>query len=516
MRILLGIGFFLHGWMVPAQPRPNIIYIMSDDHDADAISAYNKSLISTPQLDRLAHEGVLFTRNFVANSICGPVRATVLTGQHSHKNGVKDNRTRFDSSKMTMPKLFQQAGYQTALVGKWHLHSYPTGYDFWNILPGQGLYFDPRFIRMSGDTVTDKGYATDVITDKALHWLGQRDSTRPFLLHIHHKAPHRNFLAPLKYVQQFHNKRFPEPPTLYADTAGHGTAWRLQTMSILHDLRLCGDLKVDPDLLKDLPEYRPDSADIRTYRALFGRIPEAERKAMQALYTGRAQTLREKRPAGKQLLALKYQWYMQDYLACVASVDENVGRVLDYLDQHGLAENTLVVYTGDQGMYLGENGWFDKRWMYDVSMQAPLLMRWPARLPAAQKVSALTQSIDYAPTLLEAAGVPVPAWMQGLSLLPLATGKQKKLPRSSLYYHFYEYKADHTLLPHLGVRNDRYKLIYFYTVEEWELYDLKNDPQEQQNLVNRKGYASVLARLKAELQRLRNLYDDHEKAGSLE
>jgi arylsulfatase A-like enzyme len=516
MRILLSICFLLQGWVALAQPRPNIIYIMSDDHDADAISAYNSRLIATPQLDRLAGEGVLFTRNFVANSICGPVRATVLTGQHSHKNGVKDNRTRFDSSKMTMPKLFQQAGYQTALVGKWHLHSYPTGFDFWNILPGQGLYFDPRFIRMQGDTVTDRGYATDVITDKALQWLDRRDTSRPFLLHVHHKAPHRNFLAPLQYVKKFHGIRFPEPPTLYTDTTGKGTAWSLQTMSILRDMKLCGDLKVDPDLIMDLPAYRPDSADIRTYRALFNRMPETERTGLQALYAERARVLREQQPTGKELLAWKYQWYMQDYLACVASVDENVGRLLDYLDRHGLTENTLVVYTGDQGMYLGENGWFDKRWMYDVSMQAPLLMRWPARFRPLQKINTLAQSIDYAPTLLDAAGIKVPVWMQGRSLLPLAQGKKAGWNRTALYYHFYEYKADHTVLPHLGIRDERYKLIYFYTVNEWELYDLKTDPQEQTNLISQPRYASRLKKMKARLVQLRNEYDDHEKAGELQ
>ncbi|MEQ1678514.1 MAG: sulfatase-like hydrolase/transferase, partial [Chitinophagaceae bacterium] len=265
MRLL--IPLLLLSTVIAAQQRPNIIYIMSDDHDADAISAFNKTFIKTPNIDRLAKEGMLFKRNFVSNSICGPVRATLITGQHSHKNGMKDNRTRFDSSRMTMPKLMQQGGYQTAIVGKWHLHSYPTGFDYWKILPGQGLYFEPRIISMQGDTSTYHGYATDVITDEAIKWLDNRDRSKPFLLHIHHKAPHRYFLAPLKYIQEYHTKTFPEPPTLYADMAGHGTAWKLQTMSILLDMKLSSDLKVDPQYLMNIPELKPDSAEIAYYKA---------------------------------------------------------------------------------------------------------------------------------------------------------------------------------------------------------------------------------------------------------
>ncbi len=495
--------------------RPNIIYIMSDDHDADAISAYNKKFIKTPNLDRLAREGVLFKRNFVSNSICGPVRATLLTGQHSHKNGMKTNRTRFDSSKITMPKLMQETGYQTAIVGKWHLHSYPTGYDYWKILPGQGFYVDPRIISMKGDTTTYKGYATDVITDEALQWLDNRDKIKPFLLHIHHKAPHRYFLAPLKFIEQYHSKTFPEPATLYLDTAGHGTAWNLQTMSILKDMKLCSDLKVDPVFLKDIPHLKADSAEIAYYNAIFNRIPEPDRSNIKRIYEERGKLLQQLLPKGKELLKLKYQWYMQDYLACVASVDENVGRVLDYMDKNNLTKNTLVIYTGDQGMYLGENGWFDKRWMYDVSMQAPMLMRWPGKIKPGSVNNNMSQTIDYAPTILDAAGVKVPGFMQGLSLVPSVTGKQKTIPRHHLYYHFYEYKADHTVLEHLGVRGERYKLIYFYTVNEWELYDLKTDPQEQKNLIHSASHQKIVAQMKEELAKLRDHYDDHEPAGEL-
>jgi arylsulfatase A-like enzyme len=497
------------------QQRPNIIYIMSDDHDADAISAYSKKFICTPNIDRIAKEGMLFKRNFVSNSICGPVRATLITGQHSHKNGIKDNRTRFDSSKTTMPKIFQQNGYQTAIVGKWHLHSYPTGFDYWKILPGQGLYFEPRIISMKGDTSTYHGYATDVITDEAIKWLGTRDMSKPFVLHIHHKAPHRYFLAPLKYIQEFHTKTFPEPATLYADTAGHGTAWRLQTMSILYDMKLCSDLKVDPKYLLDIPHLKPDSAEIVYYNAIFNRIPEPDRVAIKKIYEERGKLLQQLKPAGKELLKYKYQWYMQDYLACVASVDENVGRVLDYLDKNKLTNNTLLMYTGDQGMYLGENGWFDKRWMYDVSMNAPMLMRWPGKIKAGSVNNNMTQTIDYAPTMLSVAGIAIPKSMQGISLVPSMTGKQKIIPRHNLYYHFYEYKADHTVLEHLGVRGERYKLIYFYTVNEWELYDLKTDPQEQKNLIHSIPHQQIVMQMKKELKTLRNKYNDHEQAGVL-
>ncbi len=513
MRLLILFLFFSTACF--SQQRPNIIYIMSDDHDADAISAYNKKFIRTPNIDRIAKEGVLFTRSFVSNSICGPVRATLLTGQFSHKNGMRDNRTRFDSSRITMPKLMQQGGYQTAIVGKWHLHSHPTGFDHWKILPGQGLYFEPRIISMKGDTSTYHGYATDIITEEATKWLDRRDTSKPFLLHVHHKAPHRYFFAPLKYIEQFNNKKIPEPATLYLDTAGHGTAWHLQTMSILHDMKLCSDLKVDPKYLMNIPELKPDSADIVYYNAIFNRIPEPDRSSIKKIYEERGKLLQQLKPTGKELLKYKYQWYMQDYLATIASIDENIGRLLDYLDKNDLTKNTLVVYTSDQGMYLGENGWFDKRWMYDVSMQSPLFMRWPGHIKPGSVNTNMVQTIDYAPTILDAAGIKIPGFMQGLSLVPTITGKEKIIPRHNLYYHFYEYKADHTVLQHLGVRGERYKLIYFYPVDEWELYDLETDPQEQKNLINSAAHQEILKQMKLELLSLRNKYDDHEKAGIL-
>ena len=498
-----------------AQQRPNILYIMSDDHDADAISAYNKNLVATPNIDRLAKEGMLFKKAFVGNSICGPSRATLLTGQHSHKNGFIDNRSRIDSSRMNLGKLMQQAGYETSIFGKWHLVSYPAGFNKWLILPGQGLYYEPRFITMQGDTVTKHGYATDVITDEALKYLDERDQSKPFMMLLHHKAPHRYFFPPLKFIQQFHNKISPEPSTLYEDTTGHGTAWRLQTMSILPDMKLSSDLKVDPAYLMDIPWLKPDSAEIAYYKAIIKRIPETERKAILDIYAERGKLIQQLKPNVKELLKYKYQWYMQDYLACVASIDENIGRTLDYLDKHDLTKNTLVIYTSDQGFYLGENGWFDKRWMYDVSMQTPLLARWPGKIKPGSTSDVLTQNIDNAPTILDAAGVSIPDSMQGVSIKPILTGQQKTLDRKTLYYHFYEYKADHTVLPHLGVRGERYKLMYFYTVNEWQLFDLQTDTKELHNLAASPAHEKIFKQMKQELIRLRNVYDDHEPAGEL-
>jgi arylsulfatase A-like enzyme len=513
MRLLPVLLFLsLHAF---SQEKPNIIYIMSDDHDADAISAYNKSLINTPGFDRIANEGMRFNKCFVGNSICSPARATLLTGQHSHKNGVKDNRTPFDGNRVTLPKLLAKADYQTALVGKWHLHSYPTGFDYWKILPGMGQYFDTRMISMTGDTLTTRGYATDVITNEAISWLDHREKDKPFALLLHHKAPHRYFLPDLKHLEKFYRENFPEPSTLFTGIAFHGKAWRTQTMSIFRDMKLCSDLKVDPADLENIPEYKPDSAEIAYYNAIIRRIPAEQRNRMREIYAGRGKVLKEKRPQGKELLKWKYQWYMQDYLACVASVDENTTRLLNYLDSTGLSKNTIVIYTSDQGMYLGENGWFDKRFMYDVSMGTPLIVRWPGKVKPGTVTNTMVQNIDFAPTILDMAGTTIPDSMQGKSLVPILTGKQTSLNRPFLYYHYYEFGADHTVMPHLGIRGERYKLIYFYTANEWELYDLQNDPREQINLINSANYQSVIADLKKELNRQRDKYDDHEPAGTL-
>jgi arylsulfatase A-like enzyme len=497
------------------QQPPNIIYIMSDDHDADAISSYTNRLIQTPNIDRLAKEGVRFTRAFVGNSICGPSRATLLTGQHSHKNGMRDNHHPFDATQPTLLPIMHDAGYQTAVIGKWHLESYPSGFDYWKILPGQGLYHDPRMISMNGDTAEVKGYTTDVITDEALRWLNRRRKDKPFILLLHNKAPHRNFMPRLKYLSVFSEKTIPEPASLYADMQTFGKARQQQRMRILDDLTLCTDLKIDPEFLNGVSGLTIDSADIKSYHSLMNRIPEKEREGLKKIYAERGKQFRQYHNDRKKLLALKYQWYMQDYLSCVASVDENVGRLLDYLDREQLAQNTVVAYTSDQGFYLGENGWFDKRWMYDVSLQIPLLIRWPAQVKPNTVNTTMVQNIDFAPTFVDLAGKKVPNWMQGLSLLPLLKDNQKTLSRKYLYYHYYEYPIDHAVAPHLGIRGERYKLIYFYTLDEWELYDLQEDPNEEKNLAPQKEFAAVLKKMREELIKARDKYDDHEPAGQL-
>lgn len=493
--------------------QPNIIYIMSDDHDNDAISAYNKQFIQTPNIDRLAKEGIRFNRAFVGNSICAPARATLLTGQHSHKNGVKNNSTPFDTTKITIGHHLHNAGYQTALIGKWHLISKPQGFDYWKILPGMGQYHDTRMIQMSGDTITTKGYSADVITDDAINWLNNRDKSKPFALFFHHKAPHRNFVPDLKHLEQFIKRTYPEPATLYSDTTGRGAAWAKQTMNILLDMRLSADLKVDPVYLKDIPELKPDADDIATYNALIKRMPESQRERYKEIYAERGKLIQQKKLRGKELMKYKYQWYMQDYLACIASVDESVGRILNYLDANKLSNNTAVIYTSDQGFYLGENGWFDKRFAYDVSMQTPLLIRWPGHIKANTVTNAMVQNIDFAPTILDIANGNIPATMQGISLKPFLTGKQKSINRKYLYYHYYEFVKDHTVIPHLAVRGEQYKLIYFYTANEWQLYDLKKDPAEQNNLIHSTAHQSTISQLKVELMKLRDQYDDHEPAG---
>lgn len=514
MQILLAC--LLLSFTAIAQQRPNILYIMSDDHDADAISAYNKKLIHTPNIDRLAKEGMKFAKAFVGNSICSPSRATLLTGQHSHKNGVKNNFTRFDSTKTTLPAYLSQNGYHTGLIGKWHLHSYPRGFDYWRILPGMGQYFDTRMITMKGDTIIEKGYSTDVITTDALNWLDTIRKNKPFALFLHHKAPHRNFVPALKHLEAFHTRTFPEPSTLYLDTKDRGAAWQQQTMSILLDMRLCGDLKIDPKYIEHIPELKPSKEDIATYNAIMRRMPVTERARFEEIYAERGKILQQEKPTGATLLKYKYQWYLQDYLACIASIDENVGRVLDYLDKNNLTNNTVVIYTSDQNFYLGENGWFDKRFAYDVSMSTPFLIRWPGHIKAGAGNHAMIQNIDNAPTILGFAGAPIPAFMQGINLEPLMTGKEKSTNRDYIYYHYYEYGKDHTVIPHLAARGTRYKLIYYYTVNEWELYDLKKDPQELKNLSKSAVHQQVLAQMKTELKKLRDQYDDHEPAGELQ
>jgi arylsulfatase A-like enzyme len=480
--------------------RPNIIFIMSDDHGYQAISAYGSGLNSTPGIDRLADEGIIFRNSFVCNSICAPSRAVLLTGKHSHMNGQLDNRHRFDSSQVTFPKLLQQAGYQTAIIGKWHLQSEPTGFDYWNILPGQGSYYNPDFIEM-GHRYRETGYATTLITDKAIEWLKNRDMTKPFCLMVHHKAPHRNWLPDTVDLGLYEGKSFPVPDNYFDDYSGREAA-SLQEMSVIKDMRMSSDLKitgVDGDSLSQ-PEK-----DYLWY--INNRMTPEQRKAWLREYDSISRAYNGHPLTGDSLALYKLNRYLTDYLRTIQSVDRNTGRLLDFIDSSGLKKNTLVIYTSDQGFYLGEHGWFDKRFMYEESFRTPLIMRLPEGYSARGDVNEMVENIDLAPTFLDMAGIKPPAEMQGISLKPLFSSTKPRKWRDAIYYHYYEYPAEHAVRRHYGIRTERYKLIHFYNdIDQWELYDLSNDPHEMNNLIDDPGYASVRQKLMKRLTALRKEY----------
>jgi arylsulfatase A-like enzyme len=474
---------FLRGSPKP----PNIVFIFSDDHAYQAISAYGEArhLLETPNLDRIAADGMRFDRCVVTNSLCGPSRATVLTGKYSHLNGYYNQWCRFDGSQPTFPKLLQKAGYQTAIVGKWHLVSDPTGFDFWQILVGQGIYYNPPMIR-NGARIATTGYVTDIITDASLHWLDHRDVTKPFLMMIQHKAPHRDWEPALRHLGADNDRHYPEPSTLFDNYAGRGAAEHNQDMTIAKTMG--NDPHED-----DMKLYPP--ADLN---------PE-QQKAWDAYYEPRNAAFRAAHLQGRALVEWKYQRYMHDYLACLRSVDEDVGRVLDYLKAHDLVDNTIVVYSSDQGFFLGEHGWFDKRWIFEESLRAPLLVRWPAVIRPGATNAALVSNLDFAETLLDAAGMTIPNEMQGRSLMPLFRGELPSDWRTSFYYQYYEYPVPHRVQPHYGVVTDRYKLVKFYGPGEnyWELFDLAKDPHEMRSVFAEPSYAAVRTQLTSELARLR-------------
>jgi len=464
--------------------RPNIVFIFADDMTCQAISAYGeqRQLLATPNMDRIAREGMRFDRCLVTNSICGPCRATVLTGKYSHANGFYNNTNcRFDSSQPTFPKLLQAAGYTTALVGKWHLVSDPTGFDYWNILPGQGRYYDPPMID-NGQQVQRAGYVTDIITDLSIEWLKNRDKTKPFLLMSQHKAPHREWSPALRHLGWDQDRRYPEPPTLFDDYAGRSKA------VIDHDMGLDRTFNELDAKLRPVPGMN-----------------DQQREVWDAYYQPRNETFRQANPTGQDLVRWRYNRYMHDYLGCVKAIDENVGRLLDYLDEEGLAENTIVVCASDQGFYLGEHGWFDKRWIFEESLRTPFLVRWPGVTKPESVSTDIVSLLDVAQTFLDAAGVEAPADMQGRSLVPLLAGQTPSDWRKSLYYHYYEFPVPHRVRPHYGVVTDRYKLVHYYTpdVDDWELLDRQKDPLEVTNFYNDPRYAETIQELRAELDRLR-------------
>ena len=462
--------------------RPNIIFIMTDDHAYQAISAYGSDLIPTPNIDKLAEQGMRFDNAHVTNSICSPSRAVVLTGKFSHLNSVKDNIEIFDSTQLTYPKILRLHGYQTAVIGKWHLKSQPTGFDYWKVLPGQGNYYHPEF-RTKDGIVKEPGYVTDLITDFAIDFLDSiRDPSQPFMMMYHHKAPHREWWPAMEDIDEFTNMVFPEPPTLFDDYQNRGSAAKEAEMRISDHMGFTNDNKVPPEMADELGYADFIKWFRNNYTFNYDRFTDEEKEKWDAVYGPVMRTFAEKHPEGRELIQWKYQRYMQDYLATIKSVDDNIGRLMKYLDEHGLTENTLVIYTSDQGFYLGEHGWFDKRFMYEESFRTPLIMRWPGKIQSGQVNKELVQNLDFAPTMLAAAGVAIPDDMQGLNIQPLLEEKNDNW-RDALYYHYYEYPGIHMVKRHYGVKTKKYKLIHFYyDVDEWELYDLENDPQEMNNV----------------------------------
>jgi arylsulfatase A-like enzyme len=474
-----------------ASPRPNILFIMSDDHAAHAISAYGSRVNQTPHLDRLAQSGMRFNNCFAVNSICSPSRATILTGKYSHLNGVP-TFNRFDGSQDTVAKRLQAGGYYTGMIGKWHLGSDPTGFNQWTILPGQGAYFDPAFLDRNGRRVI-KGYATDIITDLAIDFLKNRPTDKPFFLMCHHKAPHRPWEPDEKHRQLFANRQIPEPATLRDDYATRSDAIRECEQKVFNDMTR-RDLKLQPP---------PDLAGPARNQWLAVKPTEVEIEV-----SGEKRKL-----TGEALNAWKYQRYMQDYLACIQSVDDNVGRLLDWLDQNGLGTNTLVIYTSDQGFFLGDHGLYDKRFMYEESTRMPFLVRWPSFVKPGSTQDLMAINPDFAPTFLEVAGLPVPQEMQGRSLLPLLKGQTPPDWRTSHYYRYYHDPGDHNTRAHYGVRTTTHKLIYFWKKNQWELYDLAKDPDELHNIYADPAQKKLVATLKAELHRLKaELKDDDQFA----
>ncbi|MDL2308630.1 sulfatase [Bacteroidales bacterium OttesenSCG-928-B11] len=489
--------------------RPNIIIIMTDDHAYQAISAYDTTLIRTPNIDRLAEEGMRFANSFVSNSVSSPSRAVCLTGKHSHRNGHIDNTCVFDSTQQTFPKIMQSSGYQTALIGKWHLVSTPTGFDHWEILPGQGEYYHPEFITENGKH-REQGYVTDIITDKAIHWIAeQRDQNKPFVLLCNHKAPHREWSpSPADYPIVL-SKTYPEPETLFDDYSGRGTAAKTAEMRIKDHMGLTMDSKLPPGLVDSLGYNEFLSWYHTDYTHIRRNLSEEELAAIDDTYRPMIEDFRRNPRTGEELTRWKYQRYMQDYLTTIKSVDDNIGRLYNHLKENNLLENTLIVYVSDQGFYLGEHGWFDKRFMYEESFRTPLIMRYPKIIKANSVNYDLVQNIDYAETFLDLAGITIPDDMQGRSLLPLLRGEKVEW-RDALYYHYYEYPSIHAVKRHYGVRTDRYKLIHFYyDIDEWELYDLQNDPKEMNNVIDAPQYQEIKKMLMKRLAELREEYGDH-------
>lgn len=493
--------------------RPNIIFIISDDHAYQAISAYDKTLIETPNIDRIAKAGMLFTNASVTNSICAPSRATILTGKHSHLNGKVDNHFAFDDSNVTFPQILQANGYQTAMFGKLHFGNNPKGFDQFKILPGQGVYYNPDFITKNDGAIRVEGYVTDIITDMTLDWLQkERDPQKPFMLMYLHKAPHRSWLMAERHLEEFTGKSFPEPKTLLDNYSGRSSAANEAEMSILKNMSWAGDNKVFPEVMDELciPEI---GFDKKRYENEMSRLNPAQKENFMKAYRKINEHFKKAYPSMSEedKMHWKYNRYMQDYLGSIKAVDENVGRLLDYLEKNKLIENTIIVYTSDQGFYLGEHGWFDKRFVYNESFKTPLLVSWPNRIKPGTTSDELVQNLDFAQTFLDAAGIAAPEDMQGESIIPILIGENEKWTRNAVYYHYYEYPAEHMVNRHYAIITKEYKLIhYYFTNDEWELIDRKNDPYELKNVYDDPAYASIREKLHGQLKDIRLKYKDND------
>jgi arylsulfatase A-like enzyme len=488
--------------------KTNFLVIITDDHAYQALSAYDNTLINTPHIDRLANEGMLFKKAFVTNSICSPSRAVALTGKFSHLNSVRDNLDVFDTLQVTFPKLLQKNGYETAIYGKWHLKSKPKGFNFWEVLPDQGHYYHPNLLTENGVKST-KGYVTDVITDRAINYLDSiRNKEKPFMLMYNHKAPHRQWWPSMHDLEDFKYRKIPVPETLFDDYKTKSKASFDAEMRISDHMALSADNKIDPKILKKLNYNEFLDWYESSYVERFNRLNADEQKEWKKVYGPINAKFEKLNPKGKALTLWKYQRYLEDYLGVIKSVDRNIGRVLDYLDDNHLSENTMVIYTSDQGFFLGEHGWFDKRFMYEESFRTPLLIKFPNTIKPKSVNNDLVQNIDFAPTILEVAGVDIPKDMQGKSMLPLFSDDNSNW-REALYYHYYEYPGIHMVKRHYGVRTKRYKLIrFYYDIEAWELYDLKKDPKELNNVYGDSNYKEIQLEMHKKLEELRIKYKD--------
>lgn len=507
---LLLFYLVFNNFVYSADSRPNILFVFSDDHAPHAIGAYNgwlKSVNPTPVIDKLARDGMVFVNSFCTNSICGPSRAVIQTGKHSHKNGFMNNGNTFDWNQQTFPKLLQKAGYQTAIYGKSHLKGKPLGYDDWAVLPGQGLYYNPDIIFPDGKKQID-GYCTDVVTDLAVEWLNEkRSDKKPFMLMVQHKAPHRNWMPALRHLSLYDDIEIPEPPTLFDEWKDNAPGARLQELEIDRHMDLNYDLFVDLT-----PEFNQPPSQLRQDRSAWQnmkRMNPVQLEAWRAHFAPRDAAFHKSKLSGKDLVRWKFQRYAKNYLRCVKGVDESVDRLQKELTKLKLDKNTIVIYSSDQGFYIGDHGWYDKRWMYEESLKMPLIVKWPGVIKPGSRETELVQNLDYAQTFLDIAGAPQPKDMQGLSLVPLMKGEKTTKWRNEIYYHYYEYPSVHMIPRHYGIRTKRYKLMHFYQFkEEWEMYDLKDDPDELSNLYGKKETMDLQKKLKRKLKNLQKTYED--------